>query len=619
MASVLRIGSRPSPLALAQAELVRHKLAALVPSVSIEIVAIRTTGDRMATAALAQVGGKGLFIKELEQALAKGRIDLAVHSMKDLPAQLTSGFRIAAVPERADPRDALLARAAASIAALPRGARLGTSSVRRRFEALRLRPDLDVVALRGNVDTRLARLAAGDFDAIILAMAGLARLERGERDAAAGGVALSPLDVLDFVPCGGQGALCIEARASRPVAGSPELEAALAALDDPHAHLEVAAERAFLAALGASCVSPVGVYATLKADTLAIRALVFRIDGARHLSDEISDQLTGGAAAAATGAPLERAAALGARLAQRMLADGAGALLADGEPAASSALALGMAGESGRAPETGARPDSLAATPLHGRCVVVTRAREAGGAFAAGLRALGAEVTEFPAIEIVAPDSYAAIDAALARVALFDWMLFTSASGVERMLERMKTRGVDRSALDSAKLGAIGPATAARLAAHGLTVAAMPREYRAEAIVEAISAERIRGARILIPRAQVAREVLPEMLTAAGAREVVVAPVYKTVKPANAPVERVRAMAAAGTIDLVAFTSSSTVTNFCEMLGAAGARGLKAAAIGPITAETARAAGLEVVVQPSEYTTPALIAAIHNYFVSSDK
>ena len=618
MASVLRIGSRPSPLALAQAELVRHKLAALVPSVSIEIVPIRTSGDRMATAALAQVGGKGLFIKELEQALAEGRIDLAVHSMKDLPAQLTSGFRIAAVPERADPRDALLARAAASIAALPRGARLGTSSVRRRFEALRLRPDLDVVALRGNVDTRLARLAAGDFDAIILAMAGLARLERCERDAAAGGVALAPLDVRDFVPCGGQGALCIEALTSRPAAGSPALEAALAALDDPHAHLEVAAERAFLAALGASCVSPVGVYATLKADTLALRALVFSIDGARHLSDEISDQLTGGVAAA-TGAPLERAAALGARLARRMLADGAGALLADGEPAASSARALGMGGESGRAPETGARPDSPAAMPLHGRCIVVTRAREAGGAFAAGLRALGAEVTEFPAIEIVAPDSYAAIDAALARVASFDWMLFTSASGVERMLERMKTRGVDRSALDSAKLGAIGPATAARLAAHGLTVAAMPREYRAEAIVDAISAERIRGARILIPRAQVAREVLPEMLTAAGAREVVVAPVYKTVKPANAPVERVRAMAAAGTIDLVAFTSSSTVTNFCEMLGAAAARGLKAAAIGPITAETARAAGLEVVVQPSEYTTPALVAAIHNYFVSSDK
>ena len=603
MASVLRIGSRPSRLALAQAELVRHKLAALVLSVSVEIVPISTSGDRMATAALAQVGGKGLFIKELEQALVEGRIDLAVHSMKDLPAQLASGFRIAAVPERADPRDALLARASGSLAALPRGARLGTSSMRRRFEALRLRPDLEIVALRGNVDTRLARLAAGDFDAIILAMAGLLRLERGERDAAGGGVALSPLDARDFVPCGGQGALCIEALESRPVAGSPELEAAVAALDDPRAHLEVAAERAFLAALGASCVSPVGVYATLNADTLAIRALVFSVDGARHLMDEISDNVVDGASAA----PPQRVAALGAVLAERMLAGGAGALVAAGSPAATS---VGAAGEPGRAP---------AAMPLHGRRFVITRAREAGGAFAAGLRALGAQVTEFPTIEIVAPDSYTAIDAALARTASFDWVIFTSATGVERMLERMKTRGIDQLALGGAKLGAIGPATAARLAERALTVAAMPREYRAEAIVEALGAERIRGARILIPRAQVAREVLPEMLIAAGAREVVVAPVYKTVKPANAPVERVRELAAAGAIDLVAFTSSSTVTNFCEMIGASVARGLRAAAIGPITAETARASGLQVVVQPTEYTVPALIAAIRDYFVVNDK
>jgi hydroxymethylbilane synthase len=617
MASVLRIGSRPSRLALAQAELVRHKLAALIPSVSIEIVAVRTSGDRMATAALAEVGGKGLFIKELEQALGEGGIDLAVHSMKDLPAELTSGFRIAAVPERADRRDVLLARIDRSLDALPRGARLGTSSMRRRFEALRVRPDLEIVALRGNVDTRLARLAAGDFDAIILAMAGLARLERGEP--ARGGLALSPLDVRDFVPCGGQGALCIEARARRPFAGSAVLEAAVAALDDPRAHLEVTAERAFLAALSASCVSPIGVHATLTADTLAMRALVFSIDGARHMSDEISDKVTGGAADGTPGAALERAAALGVRLAERMLANGAGALLAGGSPSASSARTVGVAGESSRAPATGARLDSLATARLHGRHLVITRAREAGGAFAAGLRALGAEVTEFPTIEITPPGDYAAIDAALARVASFDWMIFTSASGVERTLARMKTRGVDLRALDGAKVAAIGPATAARLAAHALTVAAMPREYRAEAIVEAIGAKRIRGARVLIPRAQVAREVLPEMLLEAGAREVVVAPVYKTMKPADAPIERVRAMAAAGAIDLVAFTSSSTVTNFCEMLGAAAARSLKAAAIGPITAETARAAGLQVVAQPTEYTVPALIAAIRDHFTPGEK
>jgi hydroxymethylbilane synthase len=326
MTSVIRIGSRPSRLALAQAELVRQNLAALVPSVTIEIVPIRTSGDRMATATLAEVGGKGLFIKELEQALGEGRIDLAVHSMKDLPALLAPGFRIAAVPERGDPRDALLSRVGGAIAALPRGARLGTSSARRRFEALRLRPDLDVVALRGNIDTRLARVAAGDFDAIILAMAGLKRLERGERD----GVALAPLPERDFVPCGGQGALCIEAFLGRPVGGSADIDSAVAALDDPRSHLEVAAERAFLAAVGASCVSPIGVFATLDAVTLNMRALVFSIEGARHMTDEISDKVIDDT----PGASLQRAAGIGTRLAQRMLAGGARQLIAAGESAA---------------------------------------------------------------------------------------------------------------------------------------------------------------------------------------------------------------------------------------------------------------------------------------------
>ncbi len=603
MASVLRIGSRPSSLALAQAELVRQRLSPLLPSATIEVIPIRTSGDRMTTAALAEVGGKGLFIKELEQALVQRRIDLAVHSMKDLPALLAPVFRIAAVPERADPRDALLARTGGdSLDALPNGARLGTSSARRRFEALRLRPDLDVVALRGNVDTRLARLAAGDFDAIILAMAGLMRLERDGR----GGVAPAPLDARDFVPCGGQGALCIEALAGRPAGGADEVEAALAALEDRRARLETTAERAFLAALGASCVSPVGAFAQLDAATLAMRALVFSLDGACHLRDEMSAEVGDG----------EAAAALGARLAERMLAGGARELIGDAAPPAAAAKAGAAEGVAAEGVAADAAAPSVA-TALRGRRVVITRASEAGGAFAVSLRALGAEVVEFPTIEVVAPDSYAVFDAAIARLASFDWVIFTSASGVERMIERMGTRGVDLRVLGGMKLGAIGPATAARLAAHTLGATAMPTEYRAEAIVEAIGAARIRGARILIPRAQVAREVLPEMLAAAGAREVVVAPVYKTVKPTNAPVERVRKMSTAGTIDLVAFTSSSTVTNFCEMIGADAARGLKAAAIGPITAETARAAGMEVAVQPTEYTVSALIAAIRDFFTGS--
>ena len=329
MTSVLRIGSRPSRLALAQSELVRAKLAGLIPSVSIEFVPIRTSGDRMVTAALAEVGGKGLFVKELEQALSEGRIDLAVHSMKDLPAQLTSGMRIAAVLERADPRDALLSRTGGTITALPPAAKLGTSSARRRFEALRLRPDLEILALRGNVDTRLARVAAGDFDAIILAVAGLERLYRGSHFAA-GSLACVALDQCDFVPCGGQGAICIEALLDRPIAGSAEIDAAVAGLDDPRAHLEVAAERAFLAALGASCFSPVGVLATLDTVMLSVRALVFSVDGTSHLIDAITDKVIGDVPAT----QIERAAAAGARLAERMLARGARRLIAVGKPAA---------------------------------------------------------------------------------------------------------------------------------------------------------------------------------------------------------------------------------------------------------------------------------------------
>ena len=638
MASLVRIGSRPSRLALAQAELVRRRLAALVPSAIVEIVPVKTSGDRMTTAALADVGGKGLFVKELEQALADGRIDLAVHSMKDVPARLPDGFRIAAVPERADVRDALLTRAhtpidasgappagaAATLEALAHGARLGTSSVRRRFQALRLRRDLQVSALRGNVDTRLARLAAGDFDAVILALAGLARLLPAADAAAASvsdtandpgdgaslvelapGLALAALDPREFVPCAGQGALCIEALADRPIAGSAEFDAAVAVLDDPRAHLEITAERALLAGLGASCVSPIGVLARLESVTLAMRALVFSLDGSRHVIDEIS----GSVADAEPGTPLERAAALGAGLAAQVAAADA-SLMGPGD-------AWSASGASGAPGASAPRPGPLAApatASLMGRAIAVTRARAAGGAFAATLRARGATVIEFPTIELAPPESYETIDAALARVAAFDWVIFTSAAGVERAIERMKLRGLESQALAGAKLGAIGPATAERLRAHGLTVTAIPSEYRAEAIAGAIGIAHIRGARILIPRAQRAREVLPEMLRAAGAAEVIVAPVYRTLAPADAPVARVREMIAAGAIDLVTFTSSSTVTNFCAMVGDDLARRIKAAVIGPITAQTARASGIEVVAAPREYTIAALTEAIEKYF-----
>jgi uroporphyrinogen III methyltransferase/synthase len=252
------------------------------------------------------------------------------------------------------------------------------------------------------------------------------------------------------------------------------------------------------------------------------------------------------------------------------------------------------------------------AMPLFGRRIVVTRAAGDATDFARDLRALGAEAIEFPVIETAPPSSYGALDRAIARLDKFDWIIFTSVRGVECFVERLRTLGRDIRTMGASSICAIGPATVERLRLYALRVAAVPEEYRAEAIIPAIGARRIRGARILIPRAQVAREVLPEELRKRGARLVEVAPTYRTVRPRDGQSDWMRALVSAGAIDLVTFTSSSTVTNFAEMVGEA-ARGLNAAVIGPITAETARTQGFKVVVQPAQYTVPALLAAIREH------
>ena len=312
----IRIGSRPSKLALVQASMMRERVAAQISDVDpeIEIVEIRTTGDKLTSASLAQVGGKGLFIKELEQALADRRIDAAVHSMKDLPAVLPPQFRMAAVPGRENTADILVTRDGSALAALPVGARLGTSSSRRHFQALRMNRGLAVLPLRGNVDTRLKRVADGSFDAIIIAMAGVKRLGR-LRD-----VKFVELDGRDFIPAGGQGALAIEMLAGRDDPVSNALDRALCAINDPRAFYETAAERSFLAAIDASCTTPVGVRARIVGDTLALAAILFSPDGARELSESMEEPLAPGLAPSA-------AENSGKRLAEKMLARDAAAIL----------------------------------------------------------------------------------------------------------------------------------------------------------------------------------------------------------------------------------------------------------------------------------------------------
>jgi hydroxymethylbilane synthase len=315
MKATLRIGTRPSKLAIIQTEIVRDAIAAALPSLAIEIVPIKTSGDKNLSPSLADVGGKGLFIKELEQALAERRVDIAVHSMKDLPAVLPPEFRIVATPPRENPRDALVSPSGARLKSLPKGARLGSSSPRRKFEALRINPNLEVVPLRGNVDTRLARLQSGEMDAIIVAIAGLKRLGRLDE------IKYEELDEREFVPAAAQAALAIEALAGEKICGSDEIERAVASMNHPQTACETAAERAFLASIHASCNTPVGVKATHIDDRLAMRAILFSADGARDLADEISAHLGAGDA--------DGARRIGEKLGAKMIARGARELLDD--------------------------------------------------------------------------------------------------------------------------------------------------------------------------------------------------------------------------------------------------------------------------------------------------
>jgi hydroxymethylbilane synthase len=293
---MLRIGSRGSKLALWQAEWVAARLGELGVSCRIEI--IRTTGDRITDAALAKIGGKGLFTREIEKALLEGRVDLAVHSMKDLPTAMPGGLVVAAVPPREDARDAVVG---CRLEELPAGARVGTSSLRRTAQLRLLRPDLVIEPVRGNVDTRLRKLEEGRYEAIVLAAAGLRRLGWETRIAEV----LSPEVML---PAVGQGALAIETRADGEACELCRL------LDDPASRQAVSAERALLAALGGGCQVPIAAHAVVTGETLRLRALVVSPDGALAVREEIDG-------------PAADAVRLGEELGRRLLAAGAEAIL----------------------------------------------------------------------------------------------------------------------------------------------------------------------------------------------------------------------------------------------------------------------------------------------------
>ena len=302
--SVLRIATRKSALALWQAEFVKAELEKHHANLTVELVPMSTKGDKILDTPLAKVGGKGLFVKELEQAMMDGRADIAVHSMKDVPVDFPEGLELHTICQREDPRDAFVSNRFSNLSELPEGAVVGTSSLRRQCQIRAARPDLIIKDLRGNVNTRLAKLDAGEYDAIILAAAGLIRLEMAERIA-------SYIEASESLPANGQGAVGIECRSD-----DAKTKALLAPLEHSETRIRVLAERAMNRRLEGGCQVPIGAYAEIQGEQIHLRGLVGAVDGSEILRAEQT-------------ASVNDAEQLGVELAESLLAQGADKILAE--------------------------------------------------------------------------------------------------------------------------------------------------------------------------------------------------------------------------------------------------------------------------------------------------
>jgi len=580
---LLKIGSRTSALALWQTNHIISLLQAAWPGLACHVEPFVTQGDKTLDKPLPQIGGKGLFTAELENALRDGRIDIAVHSLKDLPVEDAPGLTLGAITSRAPVADGLVARNGWTLATLPPGAVVGTSSNRRRAQILAVRPDLRVESIRGNVQTRARKVAEGQYDATILAEAGLRRLNMADLV-----TEWLPLDMM--LPAPGQGALAVQCRAD-----DTATLVLLAAIEDGAVQTAVTAERLFLQALGGGCSAPIAAYAEInrggaEGAEIVLRGLVGRVDGRALIRVQGSGP-----------DPAE----LAQRLAAEALAQGASAML---EPDQSPI-------PSPQSPVSNPQP------PLSGKRILVTRSPEQAQDFADKLAALGAEPVVFPVIQ------FQPLPADLPDPADYDWLIFTSANAVDFFFERLEIRDWGLETTDSLqspvsslpKVAAVGSATAVKLSSLGVAVDFMPDEFTGEQLAQGLGD--LTGQRVLLPRAKIGRPEIVNLLRAQGAAVDDVA-LYDTVTAVPTPAALAELEKG---VDAITFTSPSSVRNFLQTVESRPDRFLKSvrsnvviACIGPVTAQQARDLGLTVHVTPEDYTIDGLIEALTRYWEIRD-
>ena len=554
-----------------------QKVAALLRGLGVEcdIVQIETRGDDTLDRPLPEIGGDGVFTERIERALRASEIDIAVHSLKDLPVEDPGELCVGAVLCREEVREVLISRGGRRLSELPSGAVVGSSSTRRQAQLLALRPDLVVRPIRGNVETRIRKVEEGEYEATLLAGAGIMRLGLASKVS-------EWLEIPQILPAPGQGALAVQCRAE-----DQSTRSLLAEIDEPDLHSETDAERGFLRALGGGCSAPVGAYAHVQGSRLRLRGRVSALDGSKSVDveDEGDDH-----------------AALVTALAAKALREGAAEMIVS--------AAMGVA----------VKP--AAHSSLKGRRVVVTRQREQAEDLCQALAAAGAVPLAVPMIRTVAFEDTRALDTAIDRLASYRWLAFASANAVEVFMKRLREMQTEtRWPAGAPLVAAVGPGTAAALSRYGVNADLVPAVHSGTALAEAIleaAPQGLAGATLLLPRALDGRDDAAALLRQHGA-VVDDIPVYKT-DMCIPSAEDVALLD--GGVDAVLFASSSAVSAWCDQARtvdqlAAAARSAVIACIGPATASTARERGLRVDVEASTHTAEGLVAALERHFAQA--
>lgn len=558
-AQALRFGTRGSALALAQTALVADLLQQISPDTAVETVVIATEGDLDKVSPLAEIGGRGVFTNALEQAIAAGFVDAAVHCAKDLPTALPADLPLVAFPLRADPRDVLVSRHHTTLDRLPPNPVIGTSSRRRAVQVLRMRPDARIENLRGNIDSRLRKAESDTYDAIVLAAAGLERMGWLDR-------VCQVFSIEEMVPSPGQGAITLQS------APGNWFMAPLTRLDDPQVSLAVTIERAFLAAIGAGCTMPVGANAVREGDAFRLIAI---------LADDLGERVAYADEPLQPGDEMVQAREIALRM-QRSIGSAANASAWQGW------------GE------------------LRGARIAVTRPARQAGKLMAALADRGAIPLPMPTIRVEPVADNRCLDAALQAASrdAYDWMIFASANAAEVVGQRLEALGISGANLSGVEVAAVGEATSAALREIGLPVSLVPDVATGEGLGAALRLRKLTGVRILFPRSSLGGDQLPASLRAAGA-VVDVVEAYRTV-PELALAPEVLGQLRRGEVDAIAFSSPSSVVSLLALLG--DERGvvspIPAVCAGPVTAHAAREAGLHVAAVSSDPGATAMADAI---------